>query len=68
MTPVELKKANIERFEALIRAEADQRRCADLEAALERERSRPLDSYPNTPFAGETLRTADAPPDGRTNG
>lgn len=47
MTPMELKQANVERFITLIEHEPDQKRRAELDAALARERLRPLDSYPS---------------------
>lgn len=48
MTPTELKQANLERFERLLAQEANLSRRETLRRALEIEKNRPLDDYPDT--------------------
>lgn len=47
VTPIELKRVNVERLAGLLRTERDEKRREALKAALERETGRPLSAYPN---------------------
>lgn len=46
MTPRELRQANIDRFESMLRSEAEPARRADLERVLRDERDKDSSAYP----------------------
>lgn len=59
MTPKELQKANIDRFEKLLRSETEPARRMDLERVLREERVKGASSYPPGPHdAGQIAPNA----------